>query len=70
MGKTRRGGEGGGRKKRGLWQQEREIITGLLQSPPVAAWREVMVMGTDCSAETQAAAGVGEKQDTISPVKD
>lgn len=31
--------------KRGLWQEEREIIRGLQQRPPVAAWREVMVMG-------------------------
>lgn len=30
--------------KRGLWQQEREIIRGLQQRPPVAGWREEMVM--------------------------
>lgn len=31
--------------KRGLWQQEREIIRGLQQRPPVAARRKEMVMG-------------------------
>lgn len=50
--------------KRGLWQQEREIIRGLQQKPPVAAWREEMVMVTDCRTGTQVTTRVGAEQDT------